>query len=173
MFGSVQLRLHLSHFNWNEMFYFPSLTASCPLWPHKPPPPLITQGMFKIYPLPDDPSVPAPPRQFRKLPPNGIEDCLVRVYIIQAEGLQPKDTNGKVWRERKRSVWLMKGLMDSSVTLNLSEYEWNNNRYVCIICVLLCVFSVILMWRSRWGKRQSATMKTTSPVLWSQSLEST
>lgn len=54
------------------------------------------QGMFKIYPLPDDPSVPAPPRQFRKLPSNGIEECLVRVYVVQAQGLQPKDTNGKV-----------------------------------------------------------------------------
>uniref|UniRef100_A0A3Q2PPJ6 Dysferlin, limb girdle muscular dystrophy 2B (autosomal recessive) n=1 Tax=Fundulus heteroclitus TaxID=8078 RepID=A0A3Q2PPJ6_FUNHE len=53
------------------------------------------KGMFKIYPLPDDPSAPAPPRQFRKLPPNGIEDCLVRVYVIQAQGLQPKDANGK------------------------------------------------------------------------------
>lgn len=56
------------------------------------------QGMFKIYPLPDDPSVPAPPRQFRKLPSNGIEECLVRVYVVQAQGLQPKDTNGKVWK---------------------------------------------------------------------------
>ncbi|XP_047242007.1 dysferlin isoform X4 [Girardinichthys multiradiatus] len=53
------------------------------------------KGMFKIYPMPDDPSAPAPPRQFRKLPPNGIEDCLVRVYIIKAQGLQPKDANGK------------------------------------------------------------------------------
>uniref|UniRef100_A0A3B4FII8 Dysferlin n=1 Tax=Pundamilia nyererei TaxID=303518 RepID=A0A3B4FII8_9CICH len=53
------------------------------------------KGMFKIYPLPDDPGAPVPPRQFRKLPPNGIEECLVRVYIIQAHGLQPKDPNGK------------------------------------------------------------------------------
>ncbi|XP_053717200.1 dysferlin isoform X6 [Synchiropus splendidus] len=53
------------------------------------------KGMFKIYPLPDDPSISVPPRRFRKLPPNGNEDCLVRVYIIQAQGLQPKDTNGK------------------------------------------------------------------------------
>uniref|UniRef100_H2LE95 Dysferlin, limb girdle muscular dystrophy 2B (autosomal recessive) n=1 Tax=Oryzias latipes TaxID=8090 RepID=H2LE95_ORYLA len=53
------------------------------------------KGMFKIYPLSDDPAAPAPPRQFKKLPPNGIEDCLVRVYIIQANGLQPKDPNGK------------------------------------------------------------------------------
>uniref|UniRef100_A0A8C4NPM9 Dysferlin, limb girdle muscular dystrophy 2B (autosomal recessive) n=1 Tax=Dicentrarchus labrax TaxID=13489 RepID=A0A8C4NPM9_DICLA len=53
------------------------------------------KGMFKIYPLPDDPSTPTPPRQFRKLPPNGIEDCLVRIYIIQAHSLQPKDANGK------------------------------------------------------------------------------
>uniref|UniRef100_A0A673HJU8 Dysferlin n=1 Tax=Sinocyclocheilus rhinocerous TaxID=307959 RepID=A0A673HJU8_9TELE len=53
------------------------------------------KGSFKIYPLPDDPSMPIPPRQFRKLPPNGLEQCLVRVYIIQAYGLQPKDANGK------------------------------------------------------------------------------
>uniref|UniRef100_A0A3B5LFU2 Dysferlin, limb girdle muscular dystrophy 2B (autosomal recessive) n=1 Tax=Xiphophorus couchianus TaxID=32473 RepID=A0A3B5LFU2_9TELE len=53
------------------------------------------KGMFKIYPVPDDPSAHAPPRHFRKLPPNGIEDCLVRVYVIQAQGLQPKDANGK------------------------------------------------------------------------------
>ncbi|KAJ8392183.1 hypothetical protein AAFF_G00077510 [Aldrovandia affinis] len=53
------------------------------------------KGMFKIYPLPEDPSLPSPPRQFRQLPPNGIEECLVRVYVVQAMGLQPKDANGK------------------------------------------------------------------------------
>ncbi|XP_055085159.1 dysferlin isoform X2 [Periophthalmus magnuspinnatus] len=53
------------------------------------------KGMFSIYPLPDDPSAPLPPRRFTKLPPNGIEECVVRVYIIQAHGLQPKDNNGK------------------------------------------------------------------------------
>uniref|UniRef100_A0A8C9V778 Dysferlin, limb girdle muscular dystrophy 2B (autosomal recessive) n=1 Tax=Scleropages formosus TaxID=113540 RepID=A0A8C9V778_SCLFO len=53
------------------------------------------KGMFKIYSLPDDPSLPLPPRQFRQLPPSGIEECLVRIYIIQAIGLQPKDANGK------------------------------------------------------------------------------
>ncbi|KAM9834420.1 dysferlin isoform 5-T5 [Syngnathus typhle] len=53
------------------------------------------KGMFKIYALPDDPLAPPPPRKFRKLPPNGVEDCLVRVYVIQARGLQPKDANGK------------------------------------------------------------------------------
>lgn len=64
-----------------------SYTDSCPV---------LLQGSFKIYPLPDDPSMPVPPRRFCKLPPNGIEECLVRVYIIQAYGLQPKDANGKV-----------------------------------------------------------------------------
>lgn len=53
------------------------------------------KGMFKIYPLPEDPSISAPPLQFRQLPSNSIEECLVRVYVIQATGLQPKDANGK------------------------------------------------------------------------------
>uniref|UniRef100_A0A3P8XR32 Dysferlin, limb girdle muscular dystrophy 2B (autosomal recessive) n=1 Tax=Esox lucius TaxID=8010 RepID=A0A3P8XR32_ESOLU len=53
------------------------------------------KGMLKIYPIPEDPYVPLPPRQFHHLPPNNVEECLVRVYIIQATGLQPKDPNGK------------------------------------------------------------------------------
>ncbi|KAJ3585515.1 hypothetical protein NHX12_014234 [Muraenolepis orangiensis] len=53
------------------------------------------KGMFKIYPLPDDPSSTPPPRQFTQLPSSGVEDCVVRVYIIQAHDLQPKDSHGK------------------------------------------------------------------------------
>ncbi|XP_076829502.1 dysferlin isoform X12 [Brachyhypopomus gauderio] len=53
------------------------------------------KGMFMIYPLPSAPSSPLPPRQFRQLPPNGTEVCLVRLYVVQALALQPKDANGK------------------------------------------------------------------------------
>ncbi|XP_041117050.1 myoferlin-like [Polyodon spathula] len=52
------------------------------------------KGLFKIYPLSDDPSVPAPPRQFRELPDSGPQECIVRIYIIRAIDLQPKDSNG-------------------------------------------------------------------------------
>ncbi|KAK1166436.1 myoferlin isoform X3 [Acipenser oxyrinchus oxyrinchus] len=52
------------------------------------------KGLFKIYPLSDDPSVPAPPRQFRELPDSGPQECIVRIYIIRAIDLQPKDNNG-------------------------------------------------------------------------------
>ncbi|XP_044284631.1 dysferlin isoform X4 [Varanus komodoensis] len=53
------------------------------------------KGSFKVYPLPDDPAVPLPPRQFHQLPARGPQECLVRVYVIRAFDLQPKDANGK------------------------------------------------------------------------------
>lgn len=37
-----------------------------------------------------------PPRQFHQLAAQGPQDCLVRIYIVRAFGLQPKDPNGKV-----------------------------------------------------------------------------
>lgn len=57
---------------------------------------IFFQGSFKMYPLPDDPNVAAPPRQFRELPDSGPQECLVRVYVIRAIDLQPKDNNGRV-----------------------------------------------------------------------------
>ncbi|ELW64043.1 Dysferlin [Tupaia chinensis] len=53
------------------------------------------KGLFKIYPLPEDPAIPIPPKQFHQLASQGPQECLVRVYIVRAFGLQPKDPNGK------------------------------------------------------------------------------
>ncbi|KAK2494540.1 hypothetical protein MC885_004403 [Smutsia gigantea] len=53
------------------------------------------KGLFKIYPLSEDPAIPMPPRQFHQLAAQGPQECLVRIYIIRAFGLQPKDPNGK------------------------------------------------------------------------------
>lgn len=52
------------------------------------------KGSFRIYPLPDDPGVPFPPRQFKELPESGPQECLVRIYVVRCIDLQPKDTNG-------------------------------------------------------------------------------
>lgn len=52
------------------------------------------KGSFRIYPLPDDPSVQAPPRQFRELPDSVPQECTVRIYIVQGLQLQPQDNNG-------------------------------------------------------------------------------
>ncbi|XP_031699126.1 myoferlin-like isoform X3 [Anarrhichthys ocellatus] len=53
------------------------------------------KGSFKVYPLPDDPGVAPPPRQFRELPESGPQECLVRIYVVRAIDLQPKDNNGR------------------------------------------------------------------------------
>ncbi|XP_065152682.1 myoferlin [Paramisgurnus dabryanus] len=52
------------------------------------------KGSFRIYPLSDDPNMSDPPRQFRELPESGIQECLVRIYIVRCFDLQPKDNNG-------------------------------------------------------------------------------
>ncbi|KAL0992853.1 hypothetical protein UPYG_G00099800 [Umbra pygmaea] len=52
------------------------------------------KGSFRVYTLSDDPELPAPPRQFRELPYSGIQECLVRIYIVRCMDLQPKDNNG-------------------------------------------------------------------------------
>lgn len=58
------------------------------------------QGLFCIYPFPEDPNVPKPPRQLRFQPDKEDfpQECLVRVYIIRAINLQPQDFNGLVMR---------------------------------------------------------------------------
>ncbi|CAF3822313.1 unnamed protein product [Adineta steineri] len=53
------------------------------------------KGLFKVYPLPEDPNEPLPHRIMENLPSSSLEDCIVRVYIIRATDLQPTDSNGK------------------------------------------------------------------------------
>ncbi|XP_025898332.1 fer-1-like protein 5 [Nothoprocta perdicaria] len=52
------------------------------------------KGLFRIYPLPEDPGVPRPPRHFQELPPSEPQQCLVRLYVIRAFNLPPRDRNG-------------------------------------------------------------------------------
>lgn len=55
------------------------------------------KGMFKFYPLPPDRSLEMPPRYFtpETIPDSAAMDCTVRVYVVRAIGLAPKDPNGK------------------------------------------------------------------------------
>ncbi|XP_040849283.1 fer-1-like protein 5 [Ochotona curzoniae] len=54
------------------------------------------KGLFRIYPFPENPEAPKPPRQFLVWPnrEDFPQQCLVRVYIVRAINLQPQDYNG-------------------------------------------------------------------------------
>lgn len=62
-----------------------------------------------------------PPRQFHQLAAQGPQECLVRIYIIRAFGLQPKDPNGKVipgvLPSPRIAGWGTNGLWDLDTTL--------------------------------------------------------
>ena len=53
------------------------------------------KGLFKVYPLPEDPNEALPVRLMENLPSSSLEECIVRVYIVRALDLQPTDSNGK------------------------------------------------------------------------------
>lgn len=61
-------------------------------------PPPDTQGLFRVYPFPEDPKAPKPPRQFLvwREKEDFPQECLVRVYMVRAINLQPQDSNGLV-----------------------------------------------------------------------------
>uniref|UniRef100_A0A8C5YK51 C2 domain-containing protein n=1 Tax=Marmota marmota marmota TaxID=9994 RepID=A0A8C5YK51_MARMA len=54
------------------------------------------KGLFRIYPFPENPEAPEPPRQFPVLPERDDfpQQCMVRVYVVRAINLQPQDFNG-------------------------------------------------------------------------------
>lgn len=60
--------------------------------------PKHTQGLFRVYPFPENPGAPQPPRQFLDWPhkEDFPQQCLVRVYVVRAINLQPQDYNGLV-----------------------------------------------------------------------------
>ncbi|CAF0920234.1 unnamed protein product [Rotaria sordida] len=53
------------------------------------------KGLFKVYPLPENSNELLPHRIMEHFPSNNLEECLIRVYIIRAIDLQPKDSNRK------------------------------------------------------------------------------
>ncbi|XP_063276821.1 LOW QUALITY PROTEIN: fer-1-like protein 5 [Prinia subflava] len=52
------------------------------------------KGLFRIYPEPEEPGAAPPPRCFQRLPPREPQQCLVRVYVVRASGLSPRDVTG-------------------------------------------------------------------------------
>ncbi|XP_036080949.1 fer-1-like protein 5 [Rousettus aegyptiacus] len=54
------------------------------------------KGLFRVYPLPENPEAPKPPRQLSVWPKKEDfpQQCVVRVYVVRAINLQPQDYNG-------------------------------------------------------------------------------
>ena len=75
------------------------------------PSPTHTQGLFRVYPFPEDPEAPKPPRQFTvwREKEDFPQECLVRVYIVRAINLQPQDANGLVMSSPKPMVFMVPG----------------------------------------------------------------
>lgn len=56
----------------------------------------VSQGLFRIYPVAEAAGACPPPRCFQRLPPSAPQECLLRVYIVRALHLSPRDVTGLV-----------------------------------------------------------------------------
>ncbi|NXB89337.1 MYOF protein, partial [Vidua chalybeata] len=54
----------------------------------------VSQGLFRIYPVPEEAGAAPAPRCFQRLPPRQPQPCLVRVYVVRAFDLSPRDVTG-------------------------------------------------------------------------------
>ncbi|NXH45136.1 MYOF protein, partial [Dicaeum eximium] len=52
------------------------------------------KGLFRIYPVPEGAGAAPAPRCFQRLPPPEPQRCLVRVYVVRAFHLSPRDVTG-------------------------------------------------------------------------------
>ena len=57
---------------------------------------LQLQGLFKVYPLPADPNEEQPIKLLSGMPTSDPEECIIRIYCVQAIDLQPNDPTGLV-----------------------------------------------------------------------------
>ncbi|NWV57327.1 MYOF protein, partial [Daphoenositta chrysoptera] len=74
---------------------FPLYKPGNPPQPGQHPEPVGSfKGLFRIYPVPEEPGVSPQPRCFQRLPPSKPQECLVRVYIVRAFDLSPRDVSG-------------------------------------------------------------------------------
>ncbi|NXI88728.1 MYOF protein, partial [Rhipidura dahli] len=74
---------------------FPLYKPGRPPQPGQHPEPVGSfKGLFRIYPMPEEPGVSLQPRCFQRLPSNKPQECLVRVYIVRAFDLSPRDVSG-------------------------------------------------------------------------------
>ncbi|XP_064256287.1 fer-1-like protein 5 [Passer domesticus] len=52
------------------------------------------KGLFRIYPVPEGAGAAPAPLCFQRLPPRQPQPCLVRVYVVRAFDLSPRDVTG-------------------------------------------------------------------------------
>jgi hypothetical protein len=89
----------------------------------------LYQAIFRVYPLPPDPNEALPPKVITNLPGSVPEECIIRVYVVEAMELAAMDPNGLVSITCSRCHVTYKHIVTFLLSL-LNDYKLQLTHYV-------------------------------------------